>query len=194
MHKHWLHLHTTPKLLAQVRSELEGEDLVCFCAPKCCHGDVYLRIANLPSLVASFNGRFEFLSNFYHSPIRSKRCIIFPTAEHAYQAFKTRDLNTRRHIAGIEHPGAVKKFARTIPLRADWDKRRVTYMSRVVTAKFLQNPRLTRMLIDTCDVDLVEGNSWGDRFWGVCGGVGENNLGSLLVRVRASVRQLYLQL
>ena len=35
---------------------------------------------------------------------------------------------------------------------------------------------------------LVEGNTWGDRFWGVCGGVGLNWLGRLLMQVRDEVR------
>ena len=35
-----------PQLLARVKTELKGKDLVCFCAPKRCHGDTLLRIAN----------------------------------------------------------------------------------------------------------------------------------------------------
>lgn len=35
-----------PQLLEKVKTELEGKDLVCFCAPKRCHGDTLLRIAN----------------------------------------------------------------------------------------------------------------------------------------------------
>ena len=31
---------------ALVRRELKGKNLVCFCAPLACHGDVLLRIAN----------------------------------------------------------------------------------------------------------------------------------------------------
>lgn len=32
--------------VAAARRELKGKDLVCFCAPKTCHGDVLLRVAN----------------------------------------------------------------------------------------------------------------------------------------------------
>lgn len=39
-------LLNTPTLLAKVKVELKGKDLVCFCAPKRCHGDTLLRIAN----------------------------------------------------------------------------------------------------------------------------------------------------
>lgn len=35
-----------PVLLAAVRSELRGKHLSCWCAPKLCHADVLLRIAN----------------------------------------------------------------------------------------------------------------------------------------------------
>lgn len=34
------------ELLNLVKTQLRGKDLVCFCAPKRCHGDTLLRIAN----------------------------------------------------------------------------------------------------------------------------------------------------
>ena len=37
-----------PTLIAQARKELKGKDLVCWCAPKRCHADVLLEIANAP--------------------------------------------------------------------------------------------------------------------------------------------------
>lgn len=33
-------------LRAKIKSELRGKDLVCFCAPKRCHGDLLLELAN----------------------------------------------------------------------------------------------------------------------------------------------------
>jgi hypothetical protein len=39
------YLLNSPDLLAQV-GELKGKDLVCYCAPKACHGDILLRLAN----------------------------------------------------------------------------------------------------------------------------------------------------
>lgn len=35
-----------PELIQQVRKELAGKDLVCFCKPRSCHGDILLSIAN----------------------------------------------------------------------------------------------------------------------------------------------------
>lgn len=40
------YLIDTPELLDRVRVELRGKDLVCFCAPEACHGDVLLYYAN----------------------------------------------------------------------------------------------------------------------------------------------------
>lgn len=35
-----------PDLIEAARRELAGKDLVCFCAPLQCHGDVLARVAN----------------------------------------------------------------------------------------------------------------------------------------------------
>ena len=34
------------ELLNLVKTQLRGKDLICFCAPKRCHGDTLLKIAN----------------------------------------------------------------------------------------------------------------------------------------------------
>lgn len=45
-------------------------------------------------------------------------------------------------------------------------------------------PGLQAKLLETGNEELVEGNYWGDTFWGVCRGRGENHLGKLLMKVR----------
>lgn len=40
------YLYGNPGLLESVLVELHGKDLVCFCAPLPCHGDILIRIAN----------------------------------------------------------------------------------------------------------------------------------------------------
>jgi len=37
---------TQPELLATIRTELCGKVLGCFCAPKLCHGDIIVELAN----------------------------------------------------------------------------------------------------------------------------------------------------
>ena len=39
-------LMSQPELMDMVKKELKGCDLVCFCKPKSCHGDVLLEVAN----------------------------------------------------------------------------------------------------------------------------------------------------
>lgn len=39
---------SSPALLASVKAELAGKDLICHCAPAPCHGDVLLELANNP--------------------------------------------------------------------------------------------------------------------------------------------------
>ena len=35
-----------PVLVARIKNELHGKDLVCWCSPRRCHADVLLKIAN----------------------------------------------------------------------------------------------------------------------------------------------------
>ena len=37
---------SNPKFIADVKQNLRGKHLVCFCKPKRCHGDYLLKIAN----------------------------------------------------------------------------------------------------------------------------------------------------
>jgi len=41
-YREWL--KTQPQLIEAAKRELAGKDLVCFCAPKPCHGDVLVEI------------------------------------------------------------------------------------------------------------------------------------------------------
>ena len=43
-YERWLLGHSD--LVAWARADLRGHDLVCWCAPRACHGDVLLRVAN----------------------------------------------------------------------------------------------------------------------------------------------------
>lgn len=43
-YQNWL--NTQPELIADIKLNLAGKDLVCFCNPKPCHGDILIKIAN----------------------------------------------------------------------------------------------------------------------------------------------------
>lgn len=56
-------------------------------------------------------------------------------------------------------------------------------MFYLLMKKFNQEPFHSK-LIATGDSQLIEGNTWGDTYWGVCRGKGQNKLGKLLMKVR----------
>jgi predicted NAD-dependent protein-ADP-ribosyltransferase YbiA (DUF1768 family) len=54
----------------------------------------------------------------------------------------------------------------------------------LVRDKFTRDPELAILLFAAGTRLLVEGNDWGDCFWGVCRGQGRNHLGEILMTVR----------
>ena len=72
-------------------------------------------------------------------------------------------------------------------MRSDWLDVRLRLMKELVRRKF-ENPELRSLLLSTGTTVLVEGNQWGDTFWGVCKGVGENHLGLILMEIREELR------
>ena len=144
-----------------------------------------MNICSLPVLnkVESFSGVFHFLSNFHTAPMMY--CgIAYPTSEHAYQAAKTTNENSRMNISILGTPSEAKKYGGTVQLRADWDGIKLEIMEVIVRAKFTQNPSLKEKLLATDDLLLQEGNNWGDTYWGVCNGEGANHLGIILMELR----------
>ena len=63
----------------------------------------------------------------------------------------------------------------------------VPLMYQICKAKFTQHADLAEQLLATGDAELIEGNTWGDRTWGVCDGIGENRLGKTLMFIRAQL-------
>lgn len=137
--------------------------------------------------IDSFNGEYYFLSNYYYSPIVFEG-IHYPTVEHAFQAAKTLNNNKRLEIAKMRTPGQAKKAGRTISLRPDWEEVKFDVMKKCVKSKF-EDYDLRNRLLSTGDVELIEGNWWNDTVWGVCNGIGQNNLGKILMEVRDEIRR-----
>ena len=131
-----------------------------------------------------FREEYFFLSNFYPAKIQFDG-ITYPSAEAAFQAQKTTDAQERAAFATVS-PDEAKKMGRTVALRSDWDEVRLAIMRQVVYAKFTQNPHLTQWLVWTGNKTLIEGNTWGDIYWGVDlrTGKGENHLGRILMALR----------
>lgn len=162
-----------------------------------------------PRAINGFNGRYRFLSNFWETPaptlVRLVEDDYAPmyaiTAEHLYQAAKIgpstgHDWETREAILRAGTAPLAKKAGQLIgkvnditKIRHGWDGMRLSVMEQIVRAKFTQHANLKQMLLDTGQAYIEETNYWGDKFWGVCKGFGENHLGKILMKVRDEIRQ-----
>ena len=135
-----------------------------------------------------FRNEYWFLSNMYPCEIRVNG-LVFTCAEACFQSFKTTDVNERKKFQGIDGFEA-KKLGRSVSLRSDWNDIRIEVMSRVIHAKFKQNPDLTKKLQDTGDLLIIEDNTWKDTFWGRCNSKGYNLLGQILMNERDRIDSL----
>jgi ribA/ribD-fused uncharacterized protein len=140
-----------------------------------------------PAKIAEFQGEYRFLSNFWPAEVTYED-ITYPTTEHAYQASKTLDPEARKRIAALPTPAEAKAEGRKLKLRDDWETAKFVVMEDVVRLKFTKHADLREKLLATGDALLEEGNTWGDRVWGVYQGQGENRLGKILMKVRDELR------
>ncbi len=147
--------------------------------------------------IKEFRGDNVFLSNFYQRPIIVDFLPAFVgvhinilTNEHAFQACKTEDPDQAQLIIDAADASIAKKLGRQVKLIDNWDSLRISFMKKVVEAKFNQHIDLKIKLLMTGERELVEGNVWRDEFWGISQktGRGENNLGKILMEVRSEIK------
>lgn len=127
-------------------------------------------------IIDKFMGDYAFLSNFY---ILSNGKSV----EHYYQAAKAYNIQDYLLIMNASSPAEAKKLSKEIPIRADWNDIKNVVMEQLLIQKF-SDYNLARKLLDTGDAILVEGNNWGDVYWGMCNGYGKNHLGRMLMQIR----------
>lgn len=143
---------------------------------------------------------YGFLSSLADSPIEFEG-LKYPTAEHAYQAGKTKSQKIREWLLAGPKPRHVAQAAHTLTdeddqLDPDWDQVKFGRMKEIIRAKFKQNPDLRQHLLGTEDALLVEAgptsegaNGKANIVWGVPqeGCPGKNALGRLLMEVRGEL-------
>ena len=152
-------------------------------------------------MITSFQGEYRFLSNFWPAKVEMDG-QIYPTVEHAYQAAKTLDRNLRLLIRVEDFPGGAKRRGSQVILRPGWDQLKLSIMESLLRQKFdlervskavsyewiMEKAKLRTLLLTTYPKVLIESNTWGDTFWGVCAGHGSNHLGRLLMKIREELR------
>ncbi len=141
---------------------------------------------SVKDVIDKFSGEYRFLSNFYPSKV-SLDGIDFPSVENAYQAAKNFDWDRRKMFVTLTAAEAKREGQKTM-MRPDWEQVKVLIMTNLVRDKFTRHQDLREQLLATGDAELIEGNWWGDTFWGVCKGKGENHLGKVLMKVREELK------
>ncbi len=139
-------------------------------------------------MITNFNtAEHGFLSNFWYVDILYKG-VVYPTVEHAYMSAKSDDPKWKEFCANRNiTPSNVKKESKNIQLVAGWDKLKLEVMEDCLRYKYKEEP-LRSKLINLGNQNIQEGNTWGDRFWGVDlkvnPNIGENHLGRLIMKIR----------
>lgn len=131
-------------------------------------------------------------SNLYRRPITFDN-VIYPTAEHAYQAAKPRKDAVRDWLMAAPSPSLLAMAAHGLyvwDVHPDWSKTKFDRMKKVLLAKFSQHDDLLELLLATRKARLVEAATFDNavnRLWGEVNGVGKNMLGNLLMEVRSEL-------
>ena len=139
--------------------------------------------------IDKFINEYNFLSNFYPSEVAFEGWV-YPTAEHAYQGAKVINPHNQKMVRLAESPAKAKRLGRKFCDRFLFHDIKLEIMKEIVSEKFTNNESLKKLLLETDNAMIIEGNTWGDTFWGVCKGVGHNHLGKILMEVRDEIKTL----
>ena len=139
-----------------------------------------------PNTIRGFFGDYRWLSNFHLCPVKYEE-TTYPSSENAFQAAKfAPELRVQFTTCT---PGQAKRLGKSIRMTPeelkDWDDKKVQVMWEVTLTKYGNNQDLRDLLFRTTHKILEETNWWGDRFWGVCDGTGQNYLGTTIMGVRS---------
>ena len=139
--------------------------------------------------ITDFRGEYRWLSNFHLIDVEWQG-DVYKSTEAAYQAAKTDDPEERRRIREAKTCGRAKRLGQKVTMSPAWKEKerscKIATMRGIVRKKF-EDPLLREKLIQTGRHHLIEQNDWNDKFWGVCGGEGENHMGRILMDIRAEI-------
>lgn len=137
--------------------------------------------------IYGFRGKNFYLSNMYEVDLLIED-IIYKSAENAYVAYKTDNIELRKKIATMP-PRFAKVFGKSLK-KDDWNDLqennktlKENIMMDILKVKF-NNPELRKKLKSTGDCYIEETNTWQDTFWGVYNNIGQNKLGKIIMEIR----------
>ena len=124
--------------------------------------------------ILGFQGQYLWLSNFIGG------------VEQRYQAAKFTSQEDVDRVLAMS-PADAKRYGRRAKLDANWSEVRLTIMENAVRQKMESEPYKS-MLLATGERHIEEANYWGDCFWGTFNGVGDNNLGKIIMKIRDEMK------
>ena len=137
--------------------------------------------------ITSFTGRWEALANWFGAPV-GRQGVLYPSVEHAFQAAKAAaDPEAAESIRKAKSPKEAHELGAKVALPRDWERRKLGLMQALLRDKFRRDPALRDRLVRTERKNLIAGNDWGEGFWGVSAGRGDNQLGKLLMALRDEI-------
>ena len=116
-------------------------------------------------IIDAFRGEWRFLSNMHECSVMLDG-RVFGSSEAAYHSLKFDDPPVKDRLAAARDGKEAKRIAESLSPREGWPNERVHAMRTAVEAKFAQNAELGARLVGTIPYTLVEGNDWGDNFFG----------------------------
>lgn len=165
-------------MIKKLRSE--DIDLVCFCNPLPCHGDI----------IKEFLEQNKYCINWFSNMVILDDAIkydgnTYNSVENFYQAMKTLDKNERKKIS-LLNPYSSKQYVKKIEIRSDWKDIKLKVMEFGLRKKFKKGSTWLEKL-KSFPYDIIEYNNWNDKFWGVCvfTDEGENHLGKIITKIKS---------
>lgn len=131
--------------------------------------------------ITAFKGDYRWLSNFWPTKLMFEGAW-YPSVENAYQAAKFPSAQ-RKHFQLCDAYEA-KRTGQKATLPFEWNSRKVDVMLSLLEQKFAYGTELAVALMATGELPIIEGNTWGDTYWGQCNGKGSNYLGLMLMGIR----------
>lgn len=148
--------------------------------------------------IKQFQDEYRWLSNFELVKIKYKG-DIFASVEHAYVSAKSNNIRLKKYCLNPKTtPGQAKREGsdRNVNYEPDakyrkvleWDKRKVQIMEELLRLKF-SNKKFKKLLKETGNKHIQEGNRWKDDFWGIdlSTGKGQNILGKIIMKIRSEI-------
>ncbi len=168
------------------KSNYTGKITVMFCNAADCPNEEHWFLSNLIKCDVTLLAEKIKLENDEEILLPA---MDFTSVENAYMAWKSLSLDVRKKIFKMS-PREAKTFAHSddFIIRPDYsDEGRINTMRVLNEQKFSKrNPKFLQKLLDMGDSTIMEGNTWGDDFFGVDLniGSGQNNLGKIHMYVR----------